>query len=472
MAKAKKKEALSLEEKLEQALVLVDEQPYKVPENWCWTRIREICEFERGITFPASAKEHELTEENIACLRTANIQEELEVEDLLYVNKSYMKDNEAKLVRKDDIIMSSANSRELVGKASYVYDVNEPMTFGGFVLNIRAKKILSKYLFYMLRYEFLSGRFMGESTQTTNIANINTTTLGNYCFPLPPLAEQQRIVEQIESLFSKLDEAKDKAQFVVESYESRKKAILHNAFEGLYSAEWRKKNKCSIDDWRDTKINEVCIPRAGYAFDSKKFTTDGFQIIRMGNLYAGKLDLSRSPVFYDRNDVDDSILKRSLVHDGDILLTLTGTKYKRDYGYAVCIEGNPELLVNQRILCLTPTEKIERDYLLYYLRSEIFRDIFFSNETGGVNQGNVSSKFVENIEIKLPSIDEQKEISRILRTVLDNEEQAKDTAEYVIEQIDIIKKSILAKAFRGELGTNNPEEESSIALLKEMLEKN
>ena len=216
----------------------------------------------------------------------------------------------------------------------------------------------------------------------------------------------------------------------------------------------------------------MCIPRAGYAFDSKKFTTDGFQIIRMGNLYAGKLDLSRSPVFYDRNDVDDSILKRSLVHDGDILLTLTGTKYKRDYGYAVCIEGNPELLVNQRILCLTPTEKIERDYLLYYLRSEIFRDIFFSNETGGVNQGNVSSKFVENIEIKLPSIDEQKEISRILRTVLDNEEQAKDTAEYVIEQIDIIKKSILAKAFRGELSTNNPEEESSIALLKEMLEKN
>ena len=167
MAKAKKKEVLSLEEKLEQALVPVEEQPYKVPENWCWTRIREVCEFERGITFPASAKEYELTEENIACLRTANIQEELELEDLLYVNKSYMKGNEAKLVKKDDIIMSSANSRELVGKASYVYDVNESMTFGGFVLNIRAKKILSKYLFYLLRFEFLSGRFMGESTQTT-----------------------------------------------------------------------------------------------------------------------------------------------------------------------------------------------------------------------------------------------------------------------------------------------------------------
>ena len=129
------------------------------------------------------------------------------------------------------------------------------------------------------------------------------------------------------------------------------------------------------------------------------------------------------------------------------------------------------MLVNQRILCLSPTEKIEKDYLLYYLRSEIFRDVFFSNETGGVNQGNVSSKFVENIEIKLPSIEEQKEISRVLRTVLDNEEQAKDSAEYVIEQIDIIKKSVLAKAFRGELGTNIADEESSIELLKQIIER-
>ena len=147
MARGKKAAALlTPEEKLQQALVPVEDQPYEIPENWCWCKIAAVSEFERGITFPASAKETDLTETNIPCLRTANIQDELEIEDLLSVDKSFMKGNEAKLVREQDIIMSSANSRELVGKTSFVYNVPFPMTFGGFVLTIRAKEIYSKFM--------------------------------------------------------------------------------------------------------------------------------------------------------------------------------------------------------------------------------------------------------------------------------------------------------------------------------------
>ena len=81
----------------------------------------------------------------------------------------------------------------------------------------------------------------------------------------------------------------------------------------------------------------------------------------------------------------------------------------------------------------------------------MFRDVFFSNETGGVNQGNVSSKFVESISFRLPSLPEQQEIVRILDNVLEKESRAKEAAEKVLEQIDLLKKSILARAFRGEL---------------------
>ena len=87
-------------------------------------------------SFQIHPKENELAEDNIPCLRTANVQENLEIDDLIYVNRSFMKGNEAKLVRENDIIMSSANSRELVGKSSFVTHVPFPMTFGGFVLNI------------------------------------------------------------------------------------------------------------------------------------------------------------------------------------------------------------------------------------------------------------------------------------------------------------------------------------------------
>ena len=304
------------------------------------------------------------------------------------------------------------------------------------------------------------------------IPHLNKDLFFDLKLPFPPLCEQKRIVSHIETLFAKLDEAKEKAQEVVDGFETRKAASLHKAFSGELTAKWRKENNVSKNSWTTRKINQVCTPRAGYAFDSKKFTNTGYQIIRMGNLYGGVLDLSRNPVFTSAADIDDAILKRSLVNDGDILITLTGTKYKRDYGYAVCIKNPHNLLVNQRILCLSPKlNEITTDYLLYYLQSDIFRDVFFSNETGGVNQGNVSSKFVENIQFDVPSYREQEEIGYILRSILEKEYQAKEVAEIVIDQIDTMKKAILARAFRGELGTNDPTEASAIELIKQIIEE-
>ena len=462
MAKAKKKEELTLEEKLERALVPVEEQPYQVPENWCWTRIREICEFERGITFPASAKEYELTEENIACLRTANIQEELELEDLLYVNKRYTKGNEAKLVKKDDIIMSSANSRELVGKVSYVYDVNEPMTFGGFVLNIRAKKILSKYLFYMLRFEFLSGRFMSESTQTTNIANINTTTLGNYCFPLSPLAEQQQIVEQIESLFAKLDEAKEKIQGVIANNKMYKQSILRKAFNGEFTNEWRKMNHISKNTWEEKTLSSVCKS----IFDGDHMPPPkadiGVNFLVISNINTGYLSFENTR--YVTQEYYDNLTETRKPEKGDVLYTLVGS-----YGIPVVVDSNHPFCFQRHIGLLKPNT-IDTYYLWYQLQSQEFFDKA-TTIANGTAQLTVPIKGLRQLTIKCPTIEEQKEIVRVLDRTLEKYKQVKESAEFVIQQIDLMKKSILAKAFRGELGTNNPEEESAIELLKEIFEK-
>lgn len=448
MAKAKSN---SKKITLEESLVPVEEQPYEVPENWCWTYLLNgFAECKDGNRKPINASERAEREGDIPYYGATGQAGWID---------DYLTDEQLVLLGED-----GAPFLELLKDKAYLIEGKAWVNNHAHIIKSHYGEVGNKYILHYLNVFNFHGYVNGTTRLKLTQASMRTIPV-----PLPPLAEQKRIVEQIESLFAKLDEAKEKTLSVVESFESRKKAILNNAFNGLYSTDWREKHHCTLADWKDRKINEICIPRAGFAFNSKKFTESGIQIIRMGNLYAGKLNLSRSPVFYDISDVDDNIIKRSMVHDGDILLTLTGTKYKRDYGYAVCIEGEHELLVNQRILCLSPTEKIDKEYLLYYLRSEIFRDIFFSNETGGVNQGNVSSKFVENIEIKLPSIEEQKEISKILKNILTKEEQAKELAEFVIEQIELMKKSILAKAFRGELGTNIETEESAIELLKSIL---
>ena len=177
-----------------------------MPQGWVKLRLGDVCSFERGITFPSSAKCTIKQPGMIACIRTANVQDNLELDDLWYVGNEYIKGNTEKLVRKNDIIMSSANSRELVGKVSYVHDLSEQMTFGGFVLNIRANEcILPFFLFLMLRTLYLKGYYLTIATQTTNIANLNTKILGDIEVLLPPLTEQERIINSVTNILASIE---------------------------------------------------------------------------------------------------------------------------------------------------------------------------------------------------------------------------------------------------------------------------
>lgn len=188
----------------------------------------------------------------------------------------------------------------------------------------------------------------------------------------------------------------------------------------------------------------------------------------MGNLYKNKLALDRNPVYMPL-DYNEKIIEKYTICNGDILLSLTGTKYKRDYGYAVKVENlvNP-LLLNQRILSLRPL--FINEYIFYYLQSPTFRNAFFSFETGGVNQGNVASKAVESILIPVPPIEEAEEIGKMLNRLLDNEKQSLDLL--AIEgNIETLKQSILSKAFQGKMGMNNPDEENALELLKKVLQE-
>lgn len=452
MARAKKEAALTPEERLQAALVPDWEWPYKLPGNWCWTYLTKAAECLDNFRKPINATERAGRNGNVpyygATGQVGWIDDFLTDEDLVLLGED------------------GAPFLDLIKDKAYLITGKAWVNNHAHILRSLFGDTGNRYLLHYLNSFNYAGYVNGTTRLKLTRASMDTIPI-----PLPPLAEQQRIVDRIESLFAKLDEAKEKAQVVMDSFETRKAAILHKAFTGELTAKWREEHGVGMESWEKRRINELARPRAGYAFDSKKFSNTGYQVVRMGNLYGETLDLFRKPVFISEDDVDDSILNRALIKDGDILITLTGTKYKRDYGYAVCVSSPNKLLVNQRILCLTPFACVERNYLLYYLKSNLFRDVFFSCETGGVNQGNVSSKFVENIEIPIPTFDEQLEIATVLDRTLAHEQQAKEAAEAVLDQIELMKKSILARAFRGELGTNDPSEESAVELLKQVIEQ-
>ena len=182
------------------AAIAEEEKPFELPDSWSWVALGEVIDIVRGITFPANQKTKEAAPGRIACLRTANVQQIIEWDDLLFVDRSFM-GREEQLIQHHDIVMSMANSRELVGKVALIEDIpHAEATFGGFLGVLRPRKIDPRFAMAVLRTPYARSLLIDSSSQTTNIANVSLAKLRPLPFPLPPEAEQSRIVTRVTQL--------------------------------------------------------------------------------------------------------------------------------------------------------------------------------------------------------------------------------------------------------------------------------
>lgn len=355
--------------------------------------------------------------------------------------------------------MSTANSRELVGKTSFVYKVEYPMIFGGFVMALRANKLLSKFLFYYLRLEFLLGRFRGESTQTTNIANISSSVLGEYIFPLPPLSEQQRIVERIEELFAKLDEAKERLQEVADSFAVRKAAILHKAFTGELIG---KKIEQLVP--LESLVDLIKIGPFGSALHESDYIENGIPLVNPKHIVQQHI-VPQSKISISEEKAEE--LSSYRLKANDIVLGRRG-----EMGRCAPVSAREENWIcgtGSMIIRL----KEEYDARLYSLILGSQATVtYLENSAVGSTLKNLNEKIVRKIPVPQFDIEEQHEIVRLIDDLLARERSAHQATEQALASIDLMKKSILARAFRGELGTNKASEASALELLRQVLAEN
>ncbi len=182
-----------------------------LPPGWVNVPLGLVVEIVRGITFPSSAKENGPGPGRVACLRTSNVQQDLEWGDLLYVAEDFVRSDEQYL-RPGDLMISMANSRALVGKVALNRRTDMRATFGGFIAALRPFEMLPEFLMAALRVPSARERLIDSATQTTNIANISLGRLRPFVISLPPLAEQKRIVTRIAELMSMCDELEKQLQ--------------------------------------------------------------------------------------------------------------------------------------------------------------------------------------------------------------------------------------------------------------------
>lgn len=445
----KKKTALTIEERLQQALVPAEEQPYEVPENWVWVRlIGNVNSCLDGYRKPINSSER--------AKRVGKVPYYGATGQVGWID-DYLTNEHLVLLGED-----GAPFLDLLKDKAYII-------FGEAWVNNHAH-ILKSYFgeignVFLMHY--LNMVDYKDYVKGTTRLKLTQGSMQLMPFPLPPLSEQQRIVERIEELFSKLDEAKERLQEVADSFAVRKAAILHKAFTGELTQQWRLENGVSDESWEEKKFDD-CIEKMQNGLSKRKGDEgNNIGVLRLANL--GEDDLVLDDLRYillTEKEEKNYLLSK----DDVIMIRVNGSK--DNVARQIVINTDEKLSFCDHIIRIKYNPNIVARYVMYFSKTNAYRKYVEDNMVSSAGQNTISRKGLASLVIPLPSIEEQHEIVRLIDDLLARERSAQQAAEQALASIDLMKKSILARAFRGELGTNKASEASALELLKQVLAEN
>ena len=411
-------------------MIPIDEQPYPLPDGWQWCRLGDVCKFIGGGTPSKDISSYWCGD--IPWASVKDIKGDYLFDTVDRITKAGLKNSSANLCEKDDLILVTRIEPGKSIVAKIVSAVNQD-------LKIVKSSLPAKFLHYF--FNTVQQEIESMSSGST-VKGITLRKLKNFLIPLPPRDEQQRIVALLDELFSKLDEAKALAQSVVDGSELRRAAILHKAFTGELSRLWRDEHDTTLDSWQKKFLSELLLP-----MQTKRPTGETFRYIDIDSI-DNKRQTIRTPKII--RTVEAPSRASRAVESGNVLFSMVRPYLKNvafidenlkdciaSTGFFVCRckEGlSPKFLY--QFLCFDGTI----NYLMQFMR--------------GDNSPSIRKDEFLGTSINLPPPEEQKEIVRLLDDLLGREQRTKDLALKTIERVELMKKSILARAFRGELGTN------------------
>ena len=170
-----------------------EEKPFAIPANWCWVRLGEICSNIRYGTSNKSEKKG-----TTIVLRMGNIQNGvIDYSDLVYTSDA--EDIKTYKLEYGDLLFNRTNSKELVGKTA-IYKAEYPAIYAGYLVRVTALIAKSEYLNFTMQSEYYKEWCRRVRSNGVNQSNINAEKLKRLLIPLPPLAEQKRIVAKLEQI--------------------------------------------------------------------------------------------------------------------------------------------------------------------------------------------------------------------------------------------------------------------------------
>lgn len=439
-----------------------DEVPFDIPESWEWVRLGEIYQHNTGKALNASNRSGEL----LTYITTSNLYwNRFEIDSLreMYFSESEI---EKCTATKGDLLVCEGGD---IGRAA-IWPYDTDIRIQNHIHRLRPySEICTEYYYYIFFLYKHAGWIGGKGI---GIQGLSANALHALLFPLPPLSEQYRIVTKIkefEPFLDKYAQAEKRLNNLNTQFpDLLKKSILQEAVQGKLvpqdptdepasvlleriraekqkliaegkikkdkheSVIFRRDNshyekrgseEVCIDEelpfeipetWQWVKLSDLVQFIGGYAYKSETFIEKSeYQVLRLGNVKNDEIKYSTKPVFISKELAEQTADFQCQTND--ILITMTGTRLKRDYFYSVLIsEKDANCFINQRVGCLRCYIPTLSRWLIWALKSEGILSQVFLHETGTANQGNLGAENIMKTFIPLPPLDEQIRICNMI----------------------------------------------------------
>jgi type I restriction enzyme S subunit len=476
----------------------------ELPVGWCAARLSDLADTVRGVTYNKSQAQDEGGSGLLPILRANNVKVgKISFKDLVYVPEDCVSSAQT-LLQGDIVVAMSSGSRSVVGKAAQIETAWQG-SFGAFCGVLRARQgIDSRYLYHFTQARAYRAR-VSELAAGVNINNLKPSHFEEIEVPLAPPGEQKRIAQKLDALLAQVDTLKARIDAIPALLKRFRQSVLTAGMYGVLTKDWREsqKNDSTKSDtplersltlaterarlwrgrgkyksaitskdvdaseflsipvsWHRGTLDEVTWSIKDGPHFSPKYVDDGIRFISGGNIRPGKVDLSTGK--YISKELHDELSVRCKPEYLDILYTKGGTT-----GVAAVNRTKDEfnVWVHVAVLKPLPDTLINPFFLELALNSpECYEQS--QRFTHGVGNQDLGLTRMIKIVLPVPPIGEQNEIVRRVEQLFAFADHLEAKVASAKQRIDTLTQSLLAKAFRGELVPQDPNDEPASVLLE------
>lgn len=424
---AHKKHAKTPEQRLAEALVPRKEQPYAVPDNWCWVRAASICTFIGGGTPDKSNPSYwggDIPWASIKDIKGDHLSGTVDS-----ITEEGFNNSAANMCMSGDLILATRiNPGDTI-----ISDVDVAVNQD---LKIVKSTIASDYLHlsFKVMKPTLAQKASGSTVKGIKLADVKALPI-----PFPPLAEQRRIVERVEGLFAKLDRAEFELQHAIEGSAKRKDSILYDAF-----------NTPSEEDWNIVTVSQVVDSLKYGTSEKSSYENEGMAVLRIPNIGNEGIDFADMKYLSHRD-----VKKDDLLQENDILMIRSNGSRDLVGRCGIVPRLADKYTYASFLIRVRPSDDVYPAYLWRFLQSPQAREQLFNRAKSSSGIHNINSKEIGQTRMPLPPLDTQKAIVNRLDASLAREGIVVHIMRETLMYIQNIRTKVLAKALQGKLGTNN-----------------